>query len=1538
MITPALVVEDMRVPNPPAGGGRIGQADQWWPAFCATSDFASATSVYQDAFDLAGACGYRGGATRKFSTVSWSLLSDDVSNHSLDHVANCEVMSQSSRQSKEASATATNVNGTSHQGYRVTAEQSENPIPCVTERNVQHQGPGPSSDLSAPTPGRDLVSSSGVQVEKVGKGPGSLVSASGSLDDRDIGGGVRVTGLDVTNLHSELPRRGGEGRRRQGDDLTCDRNRAPPDVSKKGEVCYWQQQEEACGEWPSRKGGVSAATGEGRLQMGNDFMNLEGRSSEVEVGLGEGVRTFFVPPEQEVKRPERLFQRAIIETRGITEEGSEEPRKGVAEGAKESLAFGMQRVRFELGAPLDFPTPLPPTPADRLATHLAIGDNADQSESRGVVASTDVALSSDVARSSDVVQDLEAKGKEGVSGFRVEITDFEVSVCGDQVAPAFISANGSGDSNFRHLKKGSAAALGGVWKEPEDEDEGEERGATSGSDKGVSGLDRETHGLTFFKDPQLALPGRASSLSAAMAFKAPQAVALAQAVTQSQAQMPQQSSAASAWASALGLDTPVGMVQTWEGIPQSPSIEGRTFSSTSGRESLLKDTWDLQGGRVGVTLCTDEEGEGGKEEQWVRQQAVAQALVRRAQMAALQKRTAGKKQKSKKRKRDREDRQVQEKGTGPQEAAAFGKECRAGGQVANHERTQNEKKSLGSHVNGEERKADGGQGAPNSLSSLLAKGRARIRDTATRADGNQPKEKKNHGDSYNVMLKGNGSSQEALHLIGDQDALTVAAVSPSGRSSTHLGRGGPAAAPKPDVAVQGLHSSTSPKACYGIVTKVGSTTAPKVTSRLSELIDDEVGDWEGEDGEGEEGVKKRKALTPEQAEARKKAQKRKKQQKRRAEGTLNGNGMRAAEKKTPREPQVCKYWAEGRCAKGDDCSFAHTGTPATKSIICRYHLQNTCLRGEDCEFSHTLSSFPCKYFHVLKKCLDGETCRFSHASISSEAHGALTKAFEEERQKKRQLALSFPGASDQPHRSKQLQLPGSLPGVAEGQGDRDYFPHMPWISPAAHSCPLPASEIGMIGRLRGPLAGVQLSDSPGAQRFPDSLSQQYCSDNLQAEPLNGSASAQAQGIHRTPWASFPSSEEPPPPPSPCPLPRTSGAVAICATATGRGAPPFVNEGSWRDQVAGWALRSPFSDRSEHSSLPLSLSLRGTSDGSLIHSSAVAAQVPLQPSSASQGVTLHSDQRKGGHSVQSFANHIVQSAPTGGLGDDQSGADPSRLRLVEQTGGPPTIAFRKVGAGSAETGAGHALTVPTPSKGRETVAEQTKAFPTISPLQVMPEIALSNSSTREGNPAHASTLGPTERPPQKSACHFFSPPYPLCTQSSQIGTGSEQKGDEGASSEQGRGNGGRGEGQAEAGKSRPSLAALTEPLIGSPQSDEGQRDRGGLAQLRRLMMGRTLGANGRGGDGARGEEQTQQIRETWKAPSPHLPGPRLGYQVAELSRRSVGAGAGRSLAGEGDSSAIVGSLLSQALAEGKVRQNGPRRMSQAKGGQQMCLVR
>jgi hypothetical protein len=89
---------------------------------------------------------------------------------------------------------------------------------------------------------------------------------------------------------------------------------------------------------------------------------------------------------------------------------------------------------------------------------------------------------------------------------------------------------------------------------------------------------------------------------------------------------------------------------------------------------------------------------------------------------------------------------------------------------------------------------------------------------------------------------------------------------------------------------------------------------------------------------------------------------------------------------------LCRYFVEGRCQKGDDCTFSHDIAPLKKYECCKYYLNGFCSKGDKCIYLH--SEFPCKFFHRRRNpddCKHGPLCRFSHEPITNPL---IAEAFE----------------------------------------------------------------------------------------------------------------------------------------------------------------------------------------------------------------------------------------------------------------------------------------------------------------------------------------------------------------------------------------------------------------------------------------------------------------------------------------------------------------------------------------------------------------
>uniref|UniRef100_A0A8D0PLX3 C3H1-type domain-containing protein n=1 Tax=Sus scrofa TaxID=9823 RepID=A0A8D0PLX3_PIG len=80
--------------------------------------------------------------------------------------------------------------------------------------------------------------------------------------------------------------------------------------------------------------------------------------------------------------------------------------------------------------------------------------------------------------------------------------------------------------------------------------------------------------------------------------------------------------------------------------------------------------------------------------------------------------------------------------------------------------------------------------------------------------------------------------------------------------------------------------------------------------------------------------------------------------------------------------QICKYFLERKCIKGDQCKFDHDAEIEKKKEMCKFYVQGYCTRGENCLYLH--NEYPCKFYHTGAKCYQGEYCKFSHAPLTAE--------------------------------------------------------------------------------------------------------------------------------------------------------------------------------------------------------------------------------------------------------------------------------------------------------------------------------------------------------------------------------------------------------------------------------------------------------------------------------------------------------------------------------------------------------------------------
>ncbi|KAI7889631.1 uncharacterized protein EV154DRAFT_513935 [Mucor mucedo] len=84
---------------------------------------------------------------------------------------------------------------------------------------------------------------------------------------------------------------------------------------------------------------------------------------------------------------------------------------------------------------------------------------------------------------------------------------------------------------------------------------------------------------------------------------------------------------------------------------------------------------------------------------------------------------------------------------------------------------------------------------------------------------------------------------------------------------------------------------------------------------------------------------------------------------------------------------VCKYYMQGTCRQGSNCTFKHDGKPPpapTARIVCQFYKTGSCTQGEDCKFSHDLKLEPCRFFHMQRDCTQGEYCPYSHEPLNKD--------------------------------------------------------------------------------------------------------------------------------------------------------------------------------------------------------------------------------------------------------------------------------------------------------------------------------------------------------------------------------------------------------------------------------------------------------------------------------------------------------------------------------------------------------------------------
>lgn len=99
-------------------------------------------------------------------------------------------------------------------------------------------------------------------------------------------------------------------------------------------------------------------------------------------------------------------------------------------------------------------------------------------------------------------------------------------------------------------------------------------------------------------------------------------------------------------------------------------------------------------------------------------------------------------------------------------------------------------------------------------------------------------------------------------------------------------------------------------------------------------------------------------------------------------GNVNSSSNNNNNNSHKRSKQICQFYINGACNKGDKCKYSHECEQIHKKELCKFYLSNTCTKGDKCLYSHNLKDYPCKFYHARGFCENCENCRFSHARLN----------------------------------------------------------------------------------------------------------------------------------------------------------------------------------------------------------------------------------------------------------------------------------------------------------------------------------------------------------------------------------------------------------------------------------------------------------------------------------------------------------------------------------------------------------------------------
>lgn len=180
------------------------------------------------------------------------------------------------------------------------------------------------------------------------------------------------------------------------------------------------------------------------------------------------------------------------------------------------------------------------------------------------------------------------------------------------------------------------------------------------------------------------------------------------------------------------------------------------------------------------------------------------------------------------------------------------------------------------------------------------------------------------------------------------------------------------------------------------------------------------------------------------------------------------------------EHQICKFFREGYCRDGDQCTYSHQAEDSLrKPELCRFYANGYCKKGLTCLALH--GEFPCIQFH--KGECSAEHCRYSHlvssllftlniCSLTSDFQPLTeyTQPLYDQKVKEEEMGITHRGppfpSSTHPAARRRVLLPNgpdsSLAGTTQQLNSQPPAIHTPLPQPSNGQLPPPTVVVPTI--------------------------------------------------------------------------------------------------------------------------------------------------------------------------------------------------------------------------------------------------------------------------------------------------------------------------------------------------------------------------------------------------------------------------------------------------------------------------------------------